>query len=117
MKDAVSFALPVTPSPNVIPTGELQTEYVGVGEGEGEANEKLPEVEGKKVCTGRSIDPGAAEGYLCLFGKSSVSNTFGGGLVISPVGYAESFWGFEVAGIPATPGPVTAEGVWAVTSG
>lgn len=48
-----------------------QLHYIGENEGEGEAGENLPEVNGKKVCTGNVEEPHAAKGNLCVFVKES----------------------------------------------
>jgi hypothetical protein len=105
VKAAVSFALPVTPTPTVAPN------VIGLEEGAGEPNEKLPE-----GCTGNHIEPGAAEGHLCIF-LDNAANLFEPTKHTQPSvsGSAETATGFTVTGFTAAKGSVIMEGTWAVT--
>jgi len=99
---AVSFALPVSPSP--FPS---QVEYIAPGG-------PLPEVNGKQVCTGSESEPGAAEGYLCVFANTQ-ENISGHPAVLNPAGPGTAY-GFVVQGLSSAKGFMEMEGTWAVTA-
>ncbi len=112
-QDAVSFPLPVRPG-----IEEQHIEQIGPEEGEGEANEKLPEeeVNGKKikVCTGNNTKPAAAEGYLCIFVASETN--VGSSLSLALAGNGEAVIGFNITVLAAAKGPILLNGTWAVTA-
>jgi len=99
---AVSFALPVSPSP--FPS---RVEYIAPGA-------PLPEVAGKQVCTGSETEPGAAEGYLCVFSETE-ENIFGHPTVINPAGPTTAY-GFAMQGFSSAKGYMEMAGTWAVTA-
>ena len=107
VQTGVSFALPVSPE---IQPGNV--EEVGPEEGAGEAHENLPEVGGKKVCMGNNKEPGAAEGYLCVF-VSEADNL----VSATPEVFVRGTFGFAVSDYSAAKGAMTMAGSWAVTAG
>jgi hypothetical protein len=110
VEEAVSFPLPVSPTLTGV-------EYIGVEEGEGEANEKLPELEvnGKviKVCTGNHEKPVAAEGFLCVFGENELNlNTKP---TVNSTSVSETTPGFTMLAFIAAKGRGVMQGTWVVT--
>jgi hypothetical protein len=59
---SISFPIPLEKA-----LDEEHSHFVGPEEGEGESNEKLPEMDGKKVCSGNVKEPKAASGNICIF--------------------------------------------------
>jgi hypothetical protein len=106
VQTGVSFALPVSPE---IKGGNV--EKVGLEEGAGEPKEKLPEVGGKKVCMGNNKEPGAAEGYLCVF-VSEAENL----VSATPEVFVRGTFGFAISDVSAAKGFMTMAGSWAVTA-
>lgn len=121
VSSSISFPIPLKEGL----TGEVG-KVIGFEEGEGETNEKLPEVGGVKVCTGNHDNPKAAPGYLCIFvGPTKLENVFQGteGPVLFPISL-EVNKAFEVsrtgvlmqAWAANEAEGVYAAGAWAVTA-
>ncbi|MGA9875121.1 MAG: hypothetical protein WBQ21_04860 [Solirubrobacteraceae bacterium] len=59
---SISFPIPLAKA-----LSGAHTHFIGTGEGENEPNEKLPEENGEKLCSGNRKEPKAASGNLCVF--------------------------------------------------
>jgi hypothetical protein len=102
----------------------VEASVVGFEEGEKENNEKLPEENGEKLCTGNYKEPKAAPGRLCMFvGNIKPENVFEGGLAIFPqsletgTNFSASRTGALVEVFAETKGEsIFAAGTWAVTA-
>jgi hypothetical protein len=103
----VSFPEPVSPA-----IALSNTEYIGVGEGEKQANESLAIKEGK--CKGTAEEPAAEEGYLCVFAEEE-SNLYTGHPVIGLPLVSGMSVGFDLNQYIAKKGRSVLFGVWVVT--
>jgi hypothetical protein len=113
---SISFTIPLASDP--VP------HYIGPEEGEGEAREKLPEENEKKLCSGNVEKPAAEKGNLCVFVRETedAEADFGKLQFIAP--QLAGYQSFNVAGTAGTlvvfqssgPVPVVVSGSWAVTA-
>jgi hypothetical protein len=108
VETGVSFALPVSPGIKL-----SNAYYIGPGEGAGEGKEAEPIKKGE--CKGNDEEPGAAEGYLCVF-ASEEENLVGTpeiGVRGNPVVASD---GFTVLDFSKAKGVLLMAGTWAVTA-
>jgi len=105
----VSFQLPVP----VLGGGVLNAAVIHPGEAENEEESKWAEAIKEKHCKGTATNPGAAEGWLCVFVETQENLSV---LAVFPKGSSESSMGFTLVGFPAAKGAMTTEGTWAATA-
>jgi Collagen triple helix repeat (20 copies) len=115
------FTIPLTSS-----LDREHVHYIGEGEGEGEGKQKLPEVNGEKLCSGNYKKPVAAKGNLCVFMQVGINaKTFT--TISIPFGIDNAETGEEGAGVSGAflstglsfkpgKGDVAGDGAWVVTA-
>lgn len=119
----ISFLIPLAAAP-----GDTHSHIVLFEEGEGEANEKLPEEGGKKLCSGNFEKPRAASGNLCVFASAALENLklngfVPGGIIneeekldiLAKEGFGAGKSGATLLFSAEAEGSIGARGTWVVT--
>ncbi len=116
----ISFPIPLATKGSA----GVEPHFVGITEGEGEANENkalFEEIDGKKLCKGTVDDPGAGAGNLCIFAGEQLGQLTNAreGAVFSPSTRAFNEPGLTGAVIyfeSEHSGVMEGTGAWAVTA-